>query len=99
MRTHVERDRSGVNEGILHLGCGGTLDKNGWEPPTQTILHDTIILIASEMSLFWTDFNVSNRFLSNDKRHSSTFVTFTAEVNCKSALFNTDVIHSFTQVC
>lgn len=72
--------------------------------PAQTI-HDRIILIPVKTAFFWTDFNVSNRFLSNETRHLSsvsasyTDVTFTAQVNCKRALFYSDVVHSFTQVC
>lgn len=62
-------------------------------------------LISSEMSLVWTDVNVSNRFSSNETRHSSnvsssyTDVTFTAQVNCKRALSDRDTAHSFAQVC
>lgn len=50
---------------------GGVSDKKGWEPQTQTTLHDRMILIPSETSLSWTDVNVSNTFSSNATRRSS----------------------------
>lgn len=60
---------------------------------TQTILHEQMILIHSEMSLFWADYNVKPYIQRKCIIHGCHVYS------SRLALFSSDVVHSFTQVC